>query len=72
MKNLVVTCAFVFKPVETVGVCQQVLSFLVYVLFKLTENHAPSPFGFQQPSSIFKVNFYSRSGSNTSDHLFAR
>lgn len=71
-KNLVVTCAFVFKPAETVGVCQQLLSILVYVLFKLTEDHAAPPFGLQQPNSIFKVNFYSWSGSNTYDHLFAR
>lgn len=54
MKNLVVTCAFVFKPVETVGVCQQVLSILVYVLFKLTENHAPLSLWFAATQLYFQ------------------
>jgi len=47
MKNLIVTCELTFKPVETVGMCQHLLSILVYVLFKITENHATSPFGLQ-------------------------
>lgn len=72
MKNLIATCEFVFKPVETVGTYQHLLSILIYELFKITENHATSPSGLQQPHSIFKVNLYSRSGSSTSDHLSAR
>lgn len=73
MKNLIVTCEFASKRVETLGMCQHWLSILVYVLFKITENHTTSPFGLQQSHSVFKVNLYSQSGSSsTSHHLFAR
>lgn len=72
MKNLIVTCEFTLKPVETIDMCQHLPSTLVYVLFKITENHATSPFGLQQSHSIFKVNLYCQSESSTLHHLFAR
>lgn len=58
MKKLIATCEFTFKPVEIVGMCQRLLSILIYVLFEITENHTTLPFGLEQSHSIFKANLY--------------